>query len=178
MGDFLRTRRRRGRGANAMITLEKLTASHQEAWAGLWAQYLAFYETTRDQDIFDLTFARLIDDTHDCEAYIAFAGVMPLRMRRESCIAFIICISGKKKKSVIYKIYSLPRLTANMGWHKNSSHKSIPPPMPRRERRLLADPRFQRNRPPIIRQDWHKNAFHKIRPQMTQFTIGRRAIFA
>ena len=34
MGDFLRTRRRRARGANAMITLEKLTASHQDAWAG------------------------------------------------------------------------------------------------------------------------------------------------
>ena len=55
-----------------MITLEKLTASHQDAWAGLWTQYLAFYETARSQEIFDLTFARLIDDTHDCEAYIAF----------------------------------------------------------------------------------------------------------
>ena len=57
-----------------MITLEKLTASHQDAWAQLWTQYLAFYETERSQEIFDLTFARLIDDTHDCEAYIAFVG--------------------------------------------------------------------------------------------------------
>ncbi len=57
-----------------MITLEKLTASHQDAWAGLWTQYLAFYETARDQEIFDLTFTRLIDDAHDCEAYIAFVG--------------------------------------------------------------------------------------------------------
>ena len=57
-----------------MITLEKLTASHQDAWAGLWAQYLAFYETERSQEIFDLTFARLIDDTHDCEGYIAFVN--------------------------------------------------------------------------------------------------------
>ena len=55
-----------------MMTLQKLTASHQEAWARLWTQYLAFYESERDQEIFDLTFARLIDDVHDCEAYIAF----------------------------------------------------------------------------------------------------------
>ena len=57
-----------------MITLEKLTASHQDAWAGLWTQYLAFYETARDQEVFDLTFARLIDDAHDCEGYIAFVN--------------------------------------------------------------------------------------------------------
>ncbi len=54
------------------IRIEKLTVSHWDCWKRLWKMYLEFYQTSRTEEIFKLTFNRLTDDTFtDCEGFIA-----------------------------------------------------------------------------------------------------------
>ena len=55
-----------------MILIHCLKHEHKEAWSELWRQYLAFYQTKRDKELFDLTFSRLIDERTECEGYIAY----------------------------------------------------------------------------------------------------------
>lgn len=55
-----------------MVSIYKLENTHKAEWARLWEQYLAFYETQKSSDIFDLTFSRLIKENEECEGYIAF----------------------------------------------------------------------------------------------------------
>ncbi len=43
------------------VSIRPISDGDQTLWAPLWAAYLAFYETSRDQAQFDLTFARLVD---------------------------------------------------------------------------------------------------------------------
>lgn len=44
-------------------------------WGTLWCQYLAFYGTTRDQDLYDLTFGRYTDPGRaDMCGWIAWDG--------------------------------------------------------------------------------------------------------
>ncbi len=54
------------------ISIDRLSDTHKEPWSLLWEQYLAFYETQRSDEIYDLTFARLIQDDEECEGHIAF----------------------------------------------------------------------------------------------------------
>ena len=57
------------------ISIHALTARDREAWGALWQGYLTFYETTLSQEIYDFTFARLIDaDLKDCAGFLAFDG--------------------------------------------------------------------------------------------------------
>ncbi|WP_339691301.1 GNAT family N-acetyltransferase [Celeribacter baekdonensis] len=43
------------------LTIRPLTPEDRTPWAALWHDYLSFYETTLPQEIYDATFARLVD---------------------------------------------------------------------------------------------------------------------
>lgn len=56
-----------------MTTIRPLTSSDLEDWTRLWTEYLAFYETSRPEDIFALTWARIHDPDEALHARIAVA---------------------------------------------------------------------------------------------------------
>ncbi|EKE71802.1 GNAT family N-acetyltransferase [Celeribacter baekdonensis] len=43
------------------LIIRPLTDADRAPWATLWREYLTFYDTTLPQEIYDATFARLID---------------------------------------------------------------------------------------------------------------------
>lgn len=54
------------------VTVRALRASDKPQWAELWTGYLAYYETTRPAEIYDLYFDRLLgDDPHDYNGLVA-----------------------------------------------------------------------------------------------------------
>ncbi len=54
------------------IVIRRLTPQDRDQWAEMWCDYLAFYETTVPDDIYDSGFARLLgDDPRDFEGFIA-----------------------------------------------------------------------------------------------------------
>jgi GNAT superfamily N-acetyltransferase len=54
------------------VTVRALRASDKPQWAELWTGYLAYYETTRSAEIYDLYFDRLLgDDPHDYNGLVA-----------------------------------------------------------------------------------------------------------
>lgn len=56
------------------VRIEKLNADHRDCWMRLWGLYLEFYETTRSEEIFNLSFERLIDpDFNECEGFLALS---------------------------------------------------------------------------------------------------------
>lgn len=58
-------------GSDALI-VRPLILSDRPAWDDLWTAYLAFYETTRPQEIYDTYFARLLgDDPQDYNCLVA-----------------------------------------------------------------------------------------------------------
>ncbi|WP_420854797.1 GNAT family N-acetyltransferase [Salipiger pentaromativorans] len=49
-----------------------LTAHDEEIWRELWKAYLAFYETSLSEEVYQSTFARLLgSDDHDFNALVA-----------------------------------------------------------------------------------------------------------
>lgn len=42
------------------VDIRPLTAADEAAWRGLWADYLAFYETTVSEEVYATSFARLL----------------------------------------------------------------------------------------------------------------------
>ena len=57
------------------IEIRSLAPSDRPAWAPLWRDYLAFYETEVAADIYDLTFARYTDPARaDMRAWMAWNG--------------------------------------------------------------------------------------------------------
>jgi GNAT superfamily N-acetyltransferase len=46
------------------LVIRPLGASDRAAWGALWHGYLAFYDTTLPDEIYDLTFARLVSPDH------------------------------------------------------------------------------------------------------------------
>lgn len=46
------------------LRIRPLTATDQPEWHRLWTAYLAFYETTLPEAVFETTFARLLDPAH------------------------------------------------------------------------------------------------------------------
>ena len=58
-------------GSNALI-VRPLILLDRPAWDDLWTAYLAFYETTRPQNIYDTYFERLLgDDPQDYNCLVA-----------------------------------------------------------------------------------------------------------
>ncbi|WP_300057988.1 GNAT family N-acetyltransferase [uncultured Roseobacter sp.] len=54
------------------LSVRPLRMEDKAEWAELWTAYLAFYETTRPQEIFDLYFDRLMgDDPQDYNGLVA-----------------------------------------------------------------------------------------------------------
>lgn len=54
------------------VTIRALRADDRCNWAEMWRDYLAFYETTVPDEVYDSTFARLIgDDPQDFSCFIA-----------------------------------------------------------------------------------------------------------
>ncbi len=55
------------------VDIQKLSINDKQCWTSLWDTYLKFYNTRLSEEIFQITFARLIDDENmDCEGYIAY----------------------------------------------------------------------------------------------------------
>jgi len=56
----------------APLTIRALAAEDKAQWQALWKGYLAFYDTTRPQTIYDLYFERLLgDDPQDFHGLVA-----------------------------------------------------------------------------------------------------------
>ncbi|KIC44615.1 GCN5 family acetyltransferase [Ruegeria sp. ANG-S4] len=54
--------------------IRSLRPDDREEWADMWRDYLAFYETTVADEIYDMTFARLLgDDPQDFSCFVAEA---------------------------------------------------------------------------------------------------------
>lgn len=54
------------------LIVRPLRAADKPAWSRLWRAYLAFYETTRPEEIYDIYFERLLgDDPQDYNGLIA-----------------------------------------------------------------------------------------------------------
>ncbi|MET4103849.1 GNAT superfamily N-acetyltransferase [Roseovarius sp. MBR-78] len=46
------------------LTIRPIETGDKRAWAALWRAYLAFYETTLPEAVYDITFARLTSPDH------------------------------------------------------------------------------------------------------------------
>ncbi|MDA7428893.1 GNAT family N-acetyltransferase [Primorskyibacter aestuariivivens] len=58
--------------AGLPVTIRTLRASDRDQWASLWRDYLAFYETSVPDRIYDVLFSRLLgDDPRDFNALVA-----------------------------------------------------------------------------------------------------------
>ncbi|MEO9649214.1 MAG: GNAT family N-acetyltransferase [Roseobacter sp.] len=54
------------------VSVRPLQASDKEQWSRLWKGYLAFYDTSRPAEIYDVYFDRLLsDDPQDYNGFIA-----------------------------------------------------------------------------------------------------------
>ena len=61
------------------VGVRPVNASDKEAWSRLWEAYLAFYETSRPQEIYDVYFDRLIgDDPQDFKGLLAEVDGKPV----------------------------------------------------------------------------------------------------
>lgn len=61
------------------IEIRNILAADRTAWAAMWAEYLAFYESELDEAIFDTTFARLLNPDHKTQnAFIATIDGRPV----------------------------------------------------------------------------------------------------
>ncbi|MFU1479006.1 GNAT family N-acetyltransferase [Roseovarius sp. C7] len=57
------------------LTIRPIGVGDKAAWRELWTAYLAFYETTVPDEVYDTTFERLCDATHpDQCGLLAFDG--------------------------------------------------------------------------------------------------------
>ena len=57
------------------FTLRELQSHDKSAWRQLWCDYLAFYQTTVSDDVYDTTFDRLLSQNHPKQnAFLALEG--------------------------------------------------------------------------------------------------------
>jgi len=57
------------------VTIRPLAAPDETQWRGLWAAYLAFYDTTVPDEVYETTFLRLLDP--GCPVQHAFVAEVP-----------------------------------------------------------------------------------------------------
>ena len=61
-------------GSDALV-VRPISLSDREQWGDLWTAYLAFYETSRPESLFDTYFDRLLgDDPQDFNGLVAVLG--------------------------------------------------------------------------------------------------------
>lgn len=62
-----------------MIEIRQICPQDRAAWAPLWRDYLAFYDTELDTAIYDSSFARLVDPAvTDYHGFLAWNGDQPV----------------------------------------------------------------------------------------------------
>ncbi|MBB5516346.1 GNAT superfamily N-acetyltransferase [Rubricella aquisinus] len=62
-----------------MLTIRPLTKDDEAHWRRLWTAYLAFYEATVSEDVYQSTFARLLgDDPQDFSCLLAVEDGRPV----------------------------------------------------------------------------------------------------
>lgn len=63
----------------AQTTIRPLRPTDEAAWRVLWTDYLTFYKTSRPEEVYASTFARLLgDDDHDFHCLIAEQDSVPV----------------------------------------------------------------------------------------------------
>ncbi len=81
-----------------MTLIRPLERRDRTDWARLWEAYLAFYETTVEQDIYDLYFERLLsDDPQDYSCHLAEVDGIPVGLAH-----FLFHRHGWKAENVCY----------------------------------------------------------------------------
>lgn len=86
--------------------IRPLTPQDRAAWGEMWCDYLAFYETSVPDDIYDSSFARLLgDDPRDFDGLIAERGG-----RAVGLVHFLFHRHGWKAEDVCYlqDLYARP----------------------------------------------------------------------
>ena len=64
---------------NSSLIIRELRASDEGHWWRLWTEYLKFYETSVSEEIYEITFHRILsDEVGDCAGFIAFLGDQPV----------------------------------------------------------------------------------------------------
>lgn len=80
------------------LVVRPLSVSDRPAWGDLWTAYLAFYETSRPQEILDTYFTRLIgDDPQDYNGLVAELDGKPVGLAH-----FLFHRHGWKTENVCY----------------------------------------------------------------------------
>ncbi len=60
------------------VEIRPLIASDEDAWRGLWTEYLEFYHSSVTEEVYRTTFARLLgDDPYDYNGLIALVDGTP-----------------------------------------------------------------------------------------------------
>lgn len=83
-----------------------VTASDKPQWRELWRAYLAFYETELPDEVYDVTFERLLgDDPHDFHGLIAEVDGVPVGLTH-----YLFHRHGWKIENVCYlqDLYATP----------------------------------------------------------------------
>lgn len=61
------------------VTIRRLKADDRADWQTLWRDYLAFYKTTRSEELFDIAFARLLnEDEREFKCLLAIMDNRPI----------------------------------------------------------------------------------------------------
>ncbi len=61
------------------LKIRPINAADRATWAQLWTEYLEFYETSVEQQVYDSSFARLLDsDEHEFHGLIAESEGKPV----------------------------------------------------------------------------------------------------
>lgn len=83
---------------NASVSIRPLRREDKPAWAELWKAYLEYYETSRQQDIYDIYFERLLgDDPNDYNCLLAEVNSVPVGLTH-----FLFHRHGWSIKNVCY----------------------------------------------------------------------------
>ncbi|MEM7718866.1 MAG: GNAT family N-acetyltransferase [Pseudomonadota bacterium] len=88
--------------------VRSLTAADEPHWRDLWRAYLAFYETTLSDDVYDTYFARLLGtDPQDLHGLIAEVDGTPVGLTH-----FLFHRHGWKIENVCYlqDLYAVPEM--------------------------------------------------------------------
>lgn len=88
------------------IVIRPIEPRDRADWAEMWCDYLAFYETTLSDEIYDSSFARLLgDDSQDFSGFIAERGGKPVGL-----VHFLFHRHGWKIENVCYlqDLYARP----------------------------------------------------------------------
>lgn len=87
------------------VFIRPLAEGDRADWARLWTGYLDFYNSSVPEEIYDLTFARLLDPTRPQHGFLAFDGTQPVGL-----VHFIEHPHNWRAEDVVYlqDLYAAP----------------------------------------------------------------------